>query len=153
QGVLQPSFDKDVNAYSASVTNSVDSIQVKPFYSGEMAVTVNGKAVESGVFSEAIALDVGENTIEVKLVMGEKENIYTIVVTRAKPADTTKPTTTKPSIPGGHSSDWKWPEGTAKPGTGKENPQSGDASALPIALLLMAGAAGTAVFLTRKRKK
>ncbi|MBC8571182.1 cadherin-like beta sandwich domain-containing protein, partial [Zongyangia hominis] len=40
QGVLQPSFDKDVNAYSASVTNSVDSIQVKPFYSGEMAVTV-----------------------------------------------------------------------------------------------------------------
>ncbi|MBC8569926.1 cadherin-like beta sandwich domain-containing protein [Zongyangia hominis] len=153
QGVLKPSFDKDVNAYTASVGNATDSIQVKPFYSGEMAVTVNGKAVESGVFSEAIALDVGENTIEVKLVMGEKDNIYTIVVTRAKPADTTKPTTTKPSIPGGHSSDWKWPEGTAKPGTGKENPQSGDASALPIALLLMAGAAGTAVFLSRKRKK
>ncbi|MBC8571184.1 cadherin-like beta sandwich domain-containing protein [Zongyangia hominis] len=153
QGVLQPNFNKDVNAYTASVGNAIDSIQVKPFYSGEMAVTVNGKAVESGVFSEAIALDVGENTIQVKLVMGEKENIYTIVVTRAKPADTTKPTTTKPSIPGGHSSDWKWPEGTAKPGTGKENPQSGDASALPIALLLMAGAAGTAVFLSRKRKK
>ncbi|MBC8570613.1 cadherin-like beta sandwich domain-containing protein [Zongyangia hominis] len=153
QGVLKPAFDKDVNAYTASVGNATDSIQVKPFYSGEMAVTVNGKAVESGAFSEAIALDVGENTIEVKLVMGEKENIYTIVVTRAKPADTTKPTTTKPSIPGGHSSDWKWPEGTTKPGTGKENPQSGDASALPIALLLMAGAAGTAVFLSRKRKK
>ncbi|MBC8571081.1 GH32 C-terminal domain-containing protein [Zongyangia hominis] len=153
QGVLQPSFNKDVNAYTASVGNATDSIQVKPFYSGEMAVTVNGKAVESGVFSEAIALDVGENTIEVKLVMGEKDNIYTIVVTRAKPADTTKPITTKPSIPGGNGSEWKWPEGTAKPGTGKENPQSGDASALPIALLLMAGAAGTAVFLSRKRKK
>ncbi|MBC8569349.1 GH32 C-terminal domain-containing protein [Zongyangia hominis] len=65
---------------------------------------------------------------------------------------TTKPSTSKPSIPGGSGSDWKWPEGSSKPADGKENPKSGDNSALPIALAALAVAAGAVVLVSKKKK-
>ncbi len=77
-GTLDPAFDKDTLNYTATVANSVSSVKVMPTYTGDTAVTVNGKDVASGSYSEDIALEVGPNAITV--VAGDKT--YTIVVTR-----------------------------------------------------------------------
>ena len=77
-GTLDPAFDKDTLNYTATVANSVSSVKVMPTYTGDTAVTVNGKDVASGAYSEDIALEVGANAITV--VAGDKT--YTITVTR-----------------------------------------------------------------------
>ena len=77
-GTLAPAFDKDTLSYTATVANPVSSVKVMPTYTGDTAVTVNGKDVASGSYSEDIALDVGPNAITV--AAGDKT--YTITVTR-----------------------------------------------------------------------
>ena len=137
-----------------------------PTYTGDTAVTVNGKEVASGSYSEDIALDVGANAITV--VAGEKT--YTIVVTREAAGGTPDPEepeptpgTDKPSIPGSDEgqaggNDWNWPGGSgtgSANGTGsgdKENPSSGDHSMIAGALAVLALSAGSVVVLSRKRK-
>ncbi|MBC8569845.1 GH32 C-terminal domain-containing protein [Zongyangia hominis] len=59
----------------------------------------------------------------------------------------------KPNIPGGNNSDWKWPSGSGSDSSnsGKKNPNSGDNSALPIALAILAVSAGAVVILRRKK--
>ena len=141
-GTLEPAFDKDTLTYTATVANSVSSVKVMPTYTGDTAVTVNGKDVASGAYSEDIALEVGPNAITV--VAGDKT--YTIVVTREAAGGTPDPEepeptpgTDKPSIPGSDEDqagggDWDWPDGSGNGsanGTGsgnsdKENPSSGD---------------------------
>ena len=50
-GILDPAFDKDTLSYTATVANSVSSVKVMPTYTGDTAVTVNGKDVASGSYS------------------------------------------------------------------------------------------------------
>ena len=167
-GTLEPTFDKDTLNYTATVANSVSSVKVMPTYTGDTAVTVNGKDVASGSYSEDIALEVGPNAITV--VAGEKT--YTIVVTREAAGGTPDPEepeptpgTDKPSIPGSDEDqagggDWDWPSGSGNSsangsGSGnsdKENPSSGDHSMIAGALAVLALSAGVAVVLSRKKK-
>ncbi|PYI51516.1 cadherin-like beta sandwich domain-containing protein [Paenibacillus flagellatus] len=88
-GALAPAFDSSTGRYAVNVPNDVSSVTVTPTTMDEGAtVTVNGKAVASGSASDAIALDVGGNTIKVDVTAadGVGTKTYTITVTRAAPA-------------------------------------------------------------------
>ncbi len=80
-GTLSPAFDSDTAEYAVSVGYSVTSVTVTPTVNdtGKATVTVNG-----GVASQPVSLDVGANTITVKVTAenGATKN-YTITVTRA----------------------------------------------------------------------
>ena len=95
-GTLAPVFDKDTLNYTATVANSVSSVKVMPTYTGDTAVTVNGKDVASGSYSEDIALEVGPNAITV--VAGDKT--YTITVTREREEEEQPPVGEKPLLDG-----------------------------------------------------
>ena len=126
------------------------------------------EALESGVYSEEIPLQVGENEIIVTLSLEGEESEYVIIVTREEEAVTEPeptPGTDKPSIPGSDEDqvgggDWDWPDGSGNGsanGTGsgnsdKENPSSGDSSMIAGALAVLALSAGAAVVLSRKKK-
>ncbi|QNK56924.1 GLUG motif-containing protein [Paenibacillus sp. PAMC21692] len=87
---LSPAFDKDVTSYTASVANSVGSIKVTPSTvakNAKMIISINGGApreINSGELSDALDLNVGENTITivVALLDGVISKTYTVTVTR-----------------------------------------------------------------------
>lgn len=85
-GALSPSFSAATNNYSASVNFDVSSVTVTPVVNESHAtVTVNGSSVASGSASQAIALNVGSNTISV--VVSAQDGTtrgYSISVTRAE---------------------------------------------------------------------
>ena len=89
-GVLSPSFTKANTSYTASVTNSVSSIEVKAALTDATAVLkIDGQVVASQVFSQAIPLNVGPNTVTVTIKAQNNVSVktYTIVVTRAPSAN------------------------------------------------------------------
>lgn len=151
-GTLDPEFDSNVTEYKASVAYAVNNIQVKAFFADEIAVKINGVDVQSGIYCDPIPLSVGENTITVSLTGSDGgANTYTIVVTRA---DQEIQPGGDGSISGG-GSDWRWPDGTTSDtdtDKDKENPSSGDAANLPVALALLAGTSALIVFASRKKK-
>ncbi len=143
-------------------------MQVKAFFADGITAMLGEEALESGVYSEEIPLQVGENEIVVTLRLEGEESEYVIVVTREEEAVTEPeptPGTDKPSIPGSDEDqvgggDWDWPSGSGNDsangsGSGnsdKENPSSGDHSMIAGALAVLALSAGAAVVLSRKRK-
>ena len=168
EGTLTPAFDKDTFSYTAAVGNEVEGVQVKAFFADGITAMLGEDALESGVYSEEIPLQVGENEIVVTLSLEGEESEYVIVVTREEEAVTEPeptPGTDKPSIPGSDEDqagggDWDWPSGSGNDsangsGSGnsdKENPSSGDHSMIAGALAVLALSAGAAVVLSRKRK-
>ncbi len=166
EGTLTPAFDKDTFSYTAAVGNEVEGVQVKAFFADGITAMLGEEALESGVYSEEIPLQVGENEIVVTLRLEGEESEYVIIVTREEEAVTEPeptPGTDKPSIPGSDEDqvgggDWDWPEGSGNDSTGgtgsgeKENPASGDSSMVAGALAVLALSAGAAVVLSRKRK-
>ncbi len=166
EGTLTPAFDKDTFSYTAAVGNEVEGVQVKAFFADGITAMLGEEALESGVYSEEIPLQVGENEIVVTLSLEGEESEYVIVVTREEEAVTEPeptPGTDKPSIPGSDEDqagggDWDWPSGSGNDsangsGSGeKENPASGDSSMVAGALAVLALSAGAAVILSRKRK-
>lgn len=163
QGTLEPAFASGTMNYTATVANDVDSIQVKAFFADEFTATIQEQDAVSGEFSDDIPLDVGENTITIKVKnSADEEAVYTVVVTREEPASTTDPDPDpqpgggdKPSIPGGSDSDWEWPDSSNQGSDvdgNKENPSSGDTSALPVAIVLLAAGAAAIVGLSYKKK-
>ncbi|CAM3552966.1 MULTISPECIES: cadherin-like beta sandwich domain-containing protein [Saccharibacillus] len=87
QGSLSPLFASGTTGYSASVPNSVASLNVTPTVSNANAsVTVNGVAVTSGNASGSIALNVGTNEIKTVVTAqdGTTTQTYTVNVTRAQ---------------------------------------------------------------------
>ena len=89
-GTLSPSFSASTEPYTASVLNSTGSITVTPTRNQANATIqaqVNGggySAVTSGSASGALALNVGENTVNVLVTAqdGATTKTYTITVTR-----------------------------------------------------------------------
>jgi hypothetical protein len=89
-GMLSPSFNSSTISYATSVANSISSITVTPTKSdanASMHVRVNGgtyASVTSGSASSALSLNVGSNTIDVKVTAQDGTTIqtYTIIVTR-----------------------------------------------------------------------
>ncbi|WP_424948337.1 beta strand repeat-containing protein [Candidatus Spongiihabitans sp.] len=87
-GTLNPTFASGTNAYAVSVGTDVASVTVTPTTTDDGAtVAVNGVAVASGQPSEAIDLNVGNNTIPILVVAedGVEEQTYTVTVARAVP--------------------------------------------------------------------
>lgn len=82
-GTLTPSFNAATNSYTATVKVDVDSITLTPTASLGATITVNGVAVKSDEASKPIALNVGDNTITVKVAAFDGEKTYTVKITRA----------------------------------------------------------------------
>ena len=78
-------FDSVATSYELEVAHDVTSVTLTPTVqdTGKATVTVDGETVESGSASGAIALEVGENVIEVEVTAqdGTTKN-YTVTVTR-----------------------------------------------------------------------
>ncbi len=85
-GELTPSFRPESTAYACTVTNEVAGLRVAPTArsAGIVELTINGASATSGVMSPEIALDVGGNTIEVRVegVDGFSSRLYAIAVYR-----------------------------------------------------------------------
>lgn len=83
-GTLNPTFNKDVNSYTASVDNTVNSITVTPTAEDPAStITVNGIRVPSGAASGNISLSEGGNLISVTVTdVNGVTNTYTIAVSR-----------------------------------------------------------------------
>ncbi len=82
---LDPAFDSSVTDYTAAVGFAAKSTQVTATAEDVSAnVSVNGTAVNSGVASDSIPLDVGTNTITVNVTAedGTTTQTYTVVVVR-----------------------------------------------------------------------
>ena len=123
EGTLVPDFGTATdNAYRAQVGNGVASITVTPTSPHTAAsITVNGIAVNSGEASQALSLEVGDNTITV-VVTAEDEattKTYTIVARRAA-AITSTPT---PPVTE-EWSDWSDTGNTRGSGADREKEQS-----------------------------
>ena len=87
-GSLNPTFDAATDAYAVSVGTDVASVTVTPTTTDDgAAVAVNGAVVASGQPSEAIDLNVGNNTITILVAAedGVEEQTYTVTVARAVP--------------------------------------------------------------------
>ncbi|MES2688755.1 MAG: FG-GAP-like repeat-containing protein, partial [Bacteroidota bacterium] len=92
-GTLSPTFASATTIYTATVATAVNSITVTPTRSdpgSTIDVRVNGgsySAVTSGNASGSLALNVGSNTIDVKVTGpgGAAIKVYSITVTRSAP--------------------------------------------------------------------
>ena len=87
-GMLSPAFDPAVTTYSVTLQNAVDSIAVTPTVAGTGAtVRVSGLAVPSGVASDPVGLNPGNNVITAVVTAedGVTTKTYTITVSRAAP--------------------------------------------------------------------
>lgn len=95
-GALDPAFDSETTAYTATVPYGVEDVTVTATASDvQAALTVNGVAATSGVATGEIPLSVGENTIEVVCTAEDSihETAYTVTVTRSgSPVISVQPT-------------------------------------------------------------
>lgn len=85
-GTLSPTFATGTTSYAASVANSVSSITITPTTSDVTAtVKVDGSAVNNGMASSAVRLNVGSNVIPivVKAQDGTTSKSYTVTVVRS----------------------------------------------------------------------
>ncbi|MGE5703058.1 MAG: tandem-95 repeat protein, partial [Clostridia bacterium] len=92
-GTLTPAFKPEIPAYTAAVTSDVTEITVTPTAQSSKAtlqLKINGgsfAATASGVPSVKLPLDVGSNTIVVRVTAGDGVTFtdYTITVNRERP--------------------------------------------------------------------
>jgi|GEM_PF-2037417 len=85
QGTLSPAFEAGTINYTAAVTNDVYSLMVTPTtVDANATVTVNGQLATSGMPSQEIQLNVGDNEITVTVTAQDgTTKTYTVKVTRA----------------------------------------------------------------------
>src|SRR6185437_6737392 len=91
EGVLSPTFASGSTSYSDAVGNTITSVTVTPATADPNAViTVNGAPLASGTASTAIALNVGDNIINIVTTApdGVSSKTYTVTVTRAGSSNT-----------------------------------------------------------------
>ena len=101
-GTLSPVFARATTAYTASVSNATASIIVTPTRAqanATIAARVNGgtyTAVTSGSPSAALPLNVGSNTVDVRVTAqdGTTQKTYTVAVTRMAAPTVGTPTAT-----------------------------------------------------------
>ncbi|CAB5240972.1 unannotated protein [freshwater metagenome] len=108
-GTLSPAFVSSTKSYSASVTNAIASVSVTPTVNESHAtiqVKVNAgsfASVVSGSTISGLALNVGSNTISVKVTAEDlSSDTYTVTVTRAAAGGgggVFVPTVAEPTIP------------------------------------------------------
>jgi len=101
-GTLSPTFAAETTSYTASVNNGVTSITVTPTVeqaNATIQVRVNAgsyTSVTSGTASGSLNLNVGSNTIDVRVTAqdGTTQKTYTSTVTRLAAPTVTSPTKT-----------------------------------------------------------
>ena len=101
-GTLSPAFAANTTSYTASVNNAVSSITVTPTVeqaNATIQVRVNAgsyTSVTSGTASGALSLNVGSNTVDVRVTAqdGTTQKTYTSTVTRMTVPTLTSPTKT-----------------------------------------------------------
>jgi hypothetical protein len=101
-GTLTPAFSSNILSYTASVSNEVTSLTVTPTAADDaatIAVRVNGgnyAPVTSGSMSDALNLNEGANTVDVRVTAQNLAftSIYTTTVTRAAAGPTPESITT-----------------------------------------------------------
>ncbi|WP_163408148.1 FG-GAP-like repeat-containing protein [Flavobacterium ajazii] len=88
-GIFSPGFSSSVTNYTASVSNQTNTITVTPTLENTLAsakLQLNGAgyiAIASGTASDVLDLNVGSNTIEVKVTaQNGEEKIYTLTIYR-----------------------------------------------------------------------
>ncbi len=84
-GTLNPAFTENTFAYTANVPYDTSSITVIPTAGDSgTVITVSGEQVESGGTSNPISLEVGSNTISVKVTAPDGSSVteYTVTVVR-----------------------------------------------------------------------
>ena len=85
QGTLTPAFASDITTYEVTLANAVTSLTLTPTASDPNAsITVNNTPVQSGIPSDAIALNTGPNAIEI-IITGTPATLtttYTVTLTR-----------------------------------------------------------------------
>lgn len=120
-GSLYPAFDPNRDSYTMSVSNSVYRIQFTPTAldpNATIQIRVNGggwKEVPNGELSDYLALNVGTNTIVVRVTDQDgKFKDYTVMVTRASGST------------GGSSNSGSTDNGTTTPSTPGNNVKPGD---------------------------
>lgn len=94
-GTLDPAFASGVTSYAAGVSNAVSSIIVTPTAAqadATIEVRINGEAfspVVGGTASSALTLQVGANTIDIRVLAqdGSTTKTYVVTVTRAASAN------------------------------------------------------------------
>ncbi|MEK4508269.1 cadherin-like beta sandwich domain-containing protein [Paenibacillus sp. FSL K6-2524] len=89
-GTLSPAFSMATTSYAANVGNEVTSVDVTPTAAdAEATMTVNGSAIASGQ-AQAMALNVGDNTVMVQVTAkdGITKKSYTVTVTRMRANNT-----------------------------------------------------------------
>ncbi|MFJ7669435.1 S-layer homology domain-containing protein [Lysinibacillus sp. NPDC097195] len=93
-GTLSPAFNKEITSYTASVSSVVDSVIITPIVEESTStVTVNGTLA-----TQPIKLVTGANTIQVMVTAtGGSSQLYTIVITKAAPAESNNDGSNTPS--------------------------------------------------------
>jgi type VII secretion-associated serine protease mycosin len=87
EGSPSPAFDPDTLAYSASLPNGTEAVDVTPMTTQPGAtLTIDGDPATSGV-AVPVALDVGSNPVELVVTApdGETTATYTLTINRASP--------------------------------------------------------------------
>ena len=82
---MSPEFSSDIIVYTSKVAKEISSISVTASATNEnAALMINGVSVESGVATEPILLEVGENVISVIVTAedGVTTKEYSVIVTR-----------------------------------------------------------------------
>ncbi len=85
RGSLNPSFSTSTMSYTANVAGGVTSVTVTPTAVDRQAnIKVNTVTVPSGQISQAVNLNVGQNTITILVTAADNSNsqTYTVVVSR-----------------------------------------------------------------------
>lgn len=87
-GTLSPAFASDTTSYTASVANSIASVNVTATVNqADASVTINTSAAASNT-PAAVDLDVGANTITIEVTaQDDSTETYTITITRAAASD------------------------------------------------------------------
>lgn len=82
---LTPTFDKDVEEYSATTTNASNTVTATPEHEeAEVVITCGEEEYDSG---DAITWETGENEVEIAVTNGDDTKTYTVTVTKSDSGD------------------------------------------------------------------
>jgi hypothetical protein len=78
---LSPTFDRDVNSYTAATTNATNAINVTPLNADATVEILNGATpVANG---DPATWAEGENTVTITVTINGQSEVYTVVVTKS----------------------------------------------------------------------
>lgn len=77
---LNPTFDAAVTSYTASTSNATNKITATADEGAEIAITLNGSAVQN---ESNLSWAAGENTVKIIVSEDEQSTEYTVTVTKS----------------------------------------------------------------------